>query len=621
MASYIYNDTRNGDTGSLISLASLDTLILGSGAYWSLTVGVPIVLSFANRVTIHGQVYSGGHAITASENGNQVTIGTTGILSAGGFAILTYGQYSRVDLVNAGFISSNNGASLGAATLCVNSGTILGLFRGVAASSTGAFTLTNSGLISAQSAVELAGTGSFSIMNTGHIAGQESAAIIATGSGARGQIVNRGTISGGLSLEPTGAVSIVNSGAIDGALVLGSGDDVIDSTGGHLSGLVMLGAGDDEFFGSLDGDVVQGGTGADALDGGAGIDIASYESADSFVIADLAQPANNAGEAAGDTFVSIEGLSGSRFGDQLYGDARANRLWGNESGDLLDGRAGADLMRGGTGNDTYVVDNAGDRVIERADAGLDTVVSSVGYTLPGTVEVLVLTGTKAIDGTGNALNNAITGNAAANMLTGGDGGDTLDGGAGADTLVGGNGDDTFVVDNAGDTIIEYAGGGNDVVRASFSYTLSETVEILYLTGARPIDGTGSAANNSLFGNDAANVLNGGGGQDYLYGGGGADRFVIGANQQVSIGDFVHGTDKIALSKAAFPALSGGTLLSAAQFHAGSAAADASDRIIYDHGTLYYDPDGTGAQAQVQIATFVNLSGPPTITASDILLIG
>jgi Ca2+-binding RTX toxin-like protein len=113
-------------------------------------------------------------------------------------------------------------------------------------------------------------------------------------------------------------------------------------------------------------------------------------------------------------------------------------------------------MAGGLGDDTYEVAQTTDIVTETADEGIDTVRSSVGYTLGANLENLTLTGTKAISGTGNSLNNVLSGNSAKNKLTGAAGDDRLEGLAGADTLAGGTGNDTYLLGPGygADTIVE-----------------------------------------------------------------------------------------------------------------------------------------------------------------------
>ena len=137
-------------------------------------------------------------------------------------------------------------------------------------------------------------------------------------------------------------------------------------------------------------------------------------------------------------------LTGTAASDELLGLAGNDTLTGLAGGDMLDGGAGSDSMVGGAGDDVYVVDNTGDRVTELANEGTDTVNSSITYTLGSNVERLVLTGTAAINGTGNALDNQLIGNSASNTLTGGAGNDTLSGWQGADTLVGGAGNDIYL---------------------------------------------------------------------------------------------------------------------------------------------------------------------------------
>lgn len=171
-----------------------------------------------------------------------------------------------------------------------------------------------------------------------------------------------------------------------------------------------------------------------------------------------------AGTAGNDT------LNGTAYADSLSGLGGNDILYGNAGNDRLDGGAGADSMLGGAGNDTYVVDNASDKVLETTTAtsktdagGVDTVEAGVSWTLGNFVENLRLSGTAAINGTGNALANAVTGNSGANTLSGLAGNDVLNGGDGADLLIGGAGNDTLIGGNGADVFrFETAPGSANV---------------------------------------------------------------------------------------------------------------------------------------------------------------
>jgi Ca2+-binding RTX toxin-like protein len=262
----------------------------------------------------------------------------------------------------------------------------------------------------------------------------------------------------------------------------------------------------------------------------------------------------DSGVAATPAFVADKGIGGATAGnDVLYG-APTN----------LD-------MRGGDGNDTYYVNSANQHATEYyhdGHGGLDTVISTVDFTIGANIENLTLSGTASINGTGNTIDNIITGNAGDNVLTGGggndklyggDGNDTLigasgndllDGGNGNDTLIGnggadamtgGDGNDTYYIDNASQSVVEYYHGGLggiDTVYSSISYKLPDNVENLHLTGSANINATGNAAVNIIYGNIGNNIINGGAGNDSLWGGGGSDTFVIDrASGTKTIGDF------------------------------------------------------------------------------------
>ncbi len=310
------------------------------------------------------------------------------------------------------------------------------------------------------------------------------------------------------------------------------GDPITPVTGTTINGTpnrdTLVGtAGDDTINGLDNNDILRGEAGNDTLNGDAGNDTLN-------------------GGTGNDSGFGGEG------NDILNGDAGNDTLNGGLGTDTLNGGEGNDLMRGGLGNDTYVVDSSGDIITEELGEGTDSVQSSLSYSLGANLENLVLTGSAAIDGTGNSLNNSITGNSANNTLTGGAGNDSLTGGLGDDTLVGGLGNETYVIDST-DVIVEAAGEGTDTVRASISYQLADHFENLTLSGTAAINGTGNSANNVLTGNSAANTLSGGAGDDTLSGGSGEDTLVGGVGNDTytvnSSGDIVteaadEGTDTV-----------------------------------------------------------------------------
>ena len=313
----------------------------------------------------------------------------------------------------------------------------------------------------------------------------------------------------------------------------------------------------------------------------------------------------------------------STTGVSLTGTSGNDTLTGGAGNDILDGKAGIDTMIGGTGNDTYYVDNTKDVVTELASQGIDTVISSVTYTLTDYVENLTLTGKSNINGTGNDLDNIIIGNSGANTLTGNAGNDTLDGKAGADRLIGGTGDDIYYVDNVKDVVIEEENEGIDTVYSSVTYTLTDHVENLILSGTKAINGTGNALDNLIIGNTGNNILKGGEGNDTLYGGlgndtlyggAGSDKFVFNTTLNASknkdtIKDFNVLDDTIELENAIFEKLTATGLLNFDNFVSTTdgKAKDSDDYIVYNKktGQLFYDADGNGKGAGVLFAVVEN----------------
>jgi Ca2+-binding RTX toxin-like protein len=495
----------------------------------------------------------------------------------------------------------------------------------------------------------------------------------------------------------------VTAGSIALTLNGGSGDDVAIGSAGNDA---ILGEdGNDSLLGGAGNDKLQGGLGTDILDGEAGSDTADYGDKTNAVLVTLNGSTSatvNVGGVAEDTVKNIENVTGGTGGDTLNGDGLVNVLVGNAGNDTLNGGGNADTLQGGVGSDTYVVDNAGDAVVEADGEGTDFVQSSVSFSIAGQfvenltltgsaninatgnslsntivgnsgsnkldgdkgadhmegaagndtyvvdnagdkaietdsngtdlvqssvsfsiagqfVENLTLTGSGHVNATGNSLDNTIAGNSGNNTLDGGSqGNDTLNGGAGADHMEGGTGSDTYVVDNAGDTVVEANVSGSDLVRSSVSFSLAgQFVERLTLTGSGNVNATGNSLDNVIAGNSGNNTL---------AGAQGADTFVFNtalnaATNLDHITDFAS-ADTIDLENSVFTSLTTtGTLAANAFFSAAGAtsAHDADDRIVYDSttGALFFDADGAGGAAAVQFAVLDNHAA---LTNADFIVV-
>lgn len=326
--------------------------------------------------------------------------------------------------------------------------------------------------------------------------------------------------------------------------------------------------GADTLYGGDGNDVLGGGVGADRLDGGAGTrDRAVYNDAGAGLRADLQASGTNTGIAAGDTYVGIEDLSGSAYGDTLAGDMLANMLWGGAGNDLLFSRDGADTLYGGEGDDTLT-----------GGAGADWLDGGAGahdraqYTdaTSGVRADLQAPGNNS----GYAAGDRYVG---IEDLNGSNFADTLLGDGGANAIWGGAGDDRLYGRLGADTI--YGGSGNDI----------------------------------LIGNEGNDVLVGGAGKDCFD----FDR-ALGASNVDRIADFVAADDTIRLDDAVFSAMTAGALSSRA-FGIGSTATSAAQRILYNptSGQIFYDADGSGSGAAVLFAT---VAPGTALSAADFVVI-
>ncbi|MCC5642174.1 hypothetical protein LC607_04170 [Nostoc sp. CHAB 5824] len=299
-------------------------------------------------------------------------------------------------------------------------------------------------------------------------------------------------------------------------------------------------------------------------------------------------------------------LNGGTGDDTLRGQGGNDSLNGGIGADILDGGIGADILDGGDNDDLYIVDNVRDvatEVMGDSRAGVDTVQSSVTYTLSANLENLTfLTGTAPINGTGNAQDNVINGNQGTNVLlglagndilngggfgddilkggfgndtlnggfgndilkgefgddilsggfgtntlNGGFGNDTLKGGFGNNSLNGGSGNDLYIIPigsllSSLDIVGELADEGIDTVESSASQTLGANQENLVLTGSNTIFGIGNNLSNVITGNNASNILLGSGGNDTIQGLGGNDVLTGDAGNDILVGG--EGNDRL-----------------------------------------------------------------------------
>lgn len=225
-----------------------------------------------------------------------------------------------------------------------------------------------------------------------------------------------GTRTGAAADDVFDSIEGVAGGKGADTLTGADGDEVLEGGGGR--DLIDGGAGNDTLIGGGGKDTFLAGDGADWFDGSAGFDTLDMRANTSAATVDLSL-GEGAGSMAGDRFVSMEKLLGTRFADRFIGDAADNRLEGRNGADTLAGAGGKDKLLGGKGADQMIGGNGNDRLW------------------------------------GHKGNDSLAGSSGRDILRGGSGRDTLDGGAGKDVMYGGAGRDTFLFNGGADRIRDF----------------------------------------------------------------------------------------------------------------------------------------------------------------------
>ncbi|MCB1378423.1 MAG: M10 family metallopeptidase C-terminal domain-containing protein [Alphaproteobacteria bacterium] len=391
----------------------------------------------------------------------------------------------------------------------------------------------------------------------------------------------------------------------------GDGDDYIWDLDGEYAGAfpgnpgthIWL-ASDDTINGGAGNDTVFAGLGSDRMDGGTGWDTVDYRYSDAAIYVDLVTGKGSGGSgsySAGDSFVSIEEIRGSKFNDTIKGGGAEADLYGNDGNDILHGGSGITRMYGGEGNDTFVIGSWLNRV--DGGNGVDTVSfyklgNGVRIWNGNTSAEAVGTGAVAYYGVssienviGTRHNDFVGENSANNVIQVYEGNDVVYAGLGRDVVMGGSGNDRL-----------HGGYDNDILQGEAG------IDALF----------GDNGNDQLFGGAETDYLNGGRGSDKMTGGSGADFFIFDAyavkdgSNMDTITDFVRGVDKIDLSQIdAWFGLTGNQVFS---FRVGGGIGTVSSHL--DKGRTIVEAHVDGDRiADVTIA----IDGLMTLTASDFIL--
>lgn len=280
-----------------------------------------------------------------------------------------------------------------------------------------------------------------------------------------GDVVIETPFAGNDTIETSLALSLGNN--LEN-LVL-TGQATVNAQGNIMNNRLVGNPANNRLQGKVGNDTLDGGGGHDTLAGGMGDDTYQIDNTGVLIV--------EAGGQGTDTVISsiayrlpsnVENLTFIRtdlwpfsldtdFNGMATGNALNNTLTGNGYANLLNGGTGADTLIGAEGNDSYIVDTPLDQTLELAGNGLDSVQTSVSWTLSPHTENLTLLRSDNLTGTGNTADNLLSGNRGHNQLSGLSGNDTLAGNEGNDVLLGGAGADKLSGHQGHDTLTGGAG--------------------------------------------------------------------------------------------------------------------------------------------------------------------
>lgn len=510
------NDTLDGAGGN-------DTLIGGAGAdaldggadtdtvtYAASTAAVTVDLAAGTGLggDAEGDTYANVENVTGSGFADTLTgdAGANAIDGGAGNDLLIGGAGADAFEGGSGFDTVSYAASNAAVNVSIGTG------NGTGGHAQGDRVLRVENLIGSDFADTLSGNSGVNVLQGGGgndlLRGSNGGDTLDGGAGIDTVIYSDSTAGVTINLA-TG----VHSGAHAQGDVLISIENVTGSnfadtiTGDGLANTISGGAGDDIIFGGGGSDAINGGAGADTIDGGDATDFVSYSTSSSAVFVNLLTGNHSGGDAAGDTLISIESITGSGFDDTLTGNTIGNTLRGGDGNDTLIGDAGGDALDGGNGNDLLHGGANGDRLT--GGAGNDTatyfdsnsavfVSLSTGTALGGHASGDLLSSIENL--VGSNFNDTLSGNSSVNILNGGAGNDVITGGFGNDTLTGGTGSDVFVFGNvleAGDTITDFTSGEDTLMFEAGGFGGGLEAEMDLAAEGRFVAGTTGAATGAL----------------------------------------------------------------------------------------------------------------------------